>query len=553
MTCNRGHWTVFVLMAVVLAGCPGCPSQPPAGTELVSGATDWRAQDSEDSRGVTGVQYQGGRLVLDAHLVGQDAQYRAGEVLLDFSLYAPTEGTAPIDMTGRTIRVEVVLPAGYGGSQSAPNGVQVFVKDNQWRAQYGRWTNVAWAGGRYEVTLSPSSAPIAGGDTAFGFSPSRVRLIGVKFGINSNSSAQVNGQVRVNSVRITPELSLSPEPGIPSNTTQPVLDADDRIVAGTDGFYLNGSKLFVVGANWRVIDYGQNFGATAWFPGGNGVSAHPNFVKAYLDYARRAGIKVLRVGLLDDGRTMFDQEGHVTGYSQVFRDDVRVLLDLAAQAGCRIEFTLVDFLIAGKGEELNGVWMRGRAGILTDATLRSAFVSQFLVPFLSEFGQHPGLFGIDIINEPEWIINKENFGAWEDYDDAATKAVQPVSGVAFNAFVAACAEAIHTNAPNVLVTVGTSMKFIPLVQNLDTDYLALHHYAWMGPMADHVSHIPQGKPWSLEEYPTVGATPAEYLTETFNAGGSGGLLWNLSPGIDNATVPYVQRNSLLQEVREWVE
>ena len=109
MTCTRAFLGGLVLAGVLL-GCLGCP--PPQGTELVTSDTDWRVQDFWDSRGVTSVEYQGGELVLTAHLVAQHEELASGEILLDFLTYAPTEGAIPIDMTGCTIRVEVVLPPG---------------------------------------------------------------------------------------------------------------------------------------------------------------------------------------------------------------------------------------------------------------------------------------------------------------------------------------------------------------------------------------------------------------------------------------------------------
>jgi hypothetical protein len=309
----------------------------------------------------------------------------------------------------------------------------------------------------------------------------------------------------------------------------------------------------MVGANWRGIKYGQNFGTTAWFPTGNGISKYPDFVQDNLDYMRRAGIKVARVGLLEDGRTMFDKEGHVTGYNKTFSDDVKTLLALANQAGIKVEFTIFDYLIAGKGENENGVWLRGRSQIITNEALRTEFRNQFLIPFLKEFGGHAALIGFDVINEPEWVVSKKDGGSWEDANDP-TKADMPVPGEIMKGFITDCLNNIRAYAPGKMVTVGISAKFIPLVKELSIDYFALHYYPWMGEFKPYLNLLPTGKPWSLEEYPTRETVSiSNYLDLAFKEGGAGAMLWNFTPEIDQDTFSYAERDAKLLELRSWTE
>ncbi len=251
-----------------------------------------------------------------------------------------------------------------------------------------------------------------------------------------------------------------------------------------------------------VAFYGQNFGVTRWFPGGNGIARHPNFSRINLDYARRTGLKLLRVGLLDDGRVVFDRGGQVVGYDATFRKDVGTLLNLAQQACIRVEFTLFDFQIAGRGKDVDGVWVRGRPGVITDLALRTDFRTKFLRPFLMEFGNHPALFGFDVINEPEWIIERTEGGGWDDYNDLEIKAERPVPRAAINALITECANDIRQLALGKPVTVGVSARFLPLVNNLALlSYLAPHHYHWMGDLRGYLPLL-MGRTWSLEEYPT---------------------------------------------------
>jgi ryanodine receptor 2 len=80
------------------------------------------------------------------------------------------------------------------------------------------------------------------------------------------------------------------------------------------------------------------------------VTRHVAYFQHYLKVAQNAGLKALRIGLAKDGRVLLSPDGRVVGYDDRFRADVRKLLDLAAAHDIRVEFTLVDFLIAGKAE-----------------------------------------------------------------------------------------------------------------------------------------------------------------------------------------------------------
>ena len=517
-----------------------------ASDSLVNGNADWQPQDYPDSQGIYNVTYEDGILKLQAHLVGGHINFEKGEVWLDLRYYPGLEGQTPIDLTLKTITVHVEVPEDFVGEPSIPNGLQVFVKqnDSKWTPQYGDWVNIQH-GGEYEATLTPIMGP--------GFDPQKIIIIGVKFAIGHGSLDTYDGPLYITNVMVDPPFELTPPPPLPQETPPPVVAAGDSITVRCDGLYLNNEKWFVVGGNFRGLPYGQSFGVTDWFAWGNGVSRHPNFVRVNFDYFRRAGIKVIRAELLADGRTMFDNECHVTGYNDMFREDIRTFLNLADQAGIKVEFTLLDFLIAGKIENVEGVWLRGRSGIITNEMLKMEFIDEFLVPFLIEFGDHPALIGFDVINEPEWIISQAEGGDWENVDDP-TKAEDPVPIELLESFIDDCLNTIRTYAPGKLTTVGVSIKFIALVDDFDLDYLALHHYSSMGPLSYYVPLIPAGKPWILEEYPTrnTDMSITEYLSFIFEAGGAGALLWNLSPEIDDFTFTHDERDAVLLELYNWV-
>ncbi len=548
-------------IATLLCLCAACTPCPEEGTQLVAAGADWIAQDFANSQGVVSVRFSDSMLILDLRMVAGDAVLGQGEVYIDLRNWLPTEALAPLDLSGSAIAVRVILPEGFGGPQSAPSGIQVFVKDDEWRSQYGFWVNVANAGGEYTATLSPRMANPVAAVTDSGFDPTRIRVIGVKLAMNDNAAWEFSGNAILQCANVTPDLPRATPPDLPGDTPPPLLDQDAQIAIGESGFLVDGAAHFLAGANWRGIEYGQNFGVTGWFPRGNGFSRHPGYAAAYLDYARRAGLKALRVGLLDDGRAVLDRSGYVEGYNDTFRADVHTLLDLALDAGCRIEFVLTDYLIAGRGEEVDGVWVRGREEVFEDPSVRAAFVSGFLTPFLQEFGAHPALFAFDLANEMDWAISETEGGAWES-SLPEMRADHPVSLAAFRAYADACAAAIREHAPGKLITAGFSFPSAALAENLDMDYLAFHHYGWMGTLEDCVAEIPPGSIWCLEEFPTRGGlvTPAGYMDAAHAAGAAGALLWNLKPELcpecedaDENNAAYEEWRVLLPQVRAWVD
>lgn len=559
--CIRGLGALATLGWTGAVGCAGTPA--PATAEQAAGQpwlapfspqADWQPQDYEDSQGIRAVRPESGHVVATAHLVGGHAHYSKGEIWLDLQYFPGLEGKVPLDLRRHTLTVDVEVPAAFRGSSARPNGVQVFVKDDTWKSQYSQWINLI-AGGRYTATLQPSPQDIPGGHTTPGFDPARIRILGVKFGIGDGSSATYDGPLSVTRFTLTPPIPLVPPPPLPPAPPPPVLQPGDPLDVRRDGWYLRGRKWFVVGANWRGLNYGQNFGANAWFPTGNGMAKHPQWVRVQLNYMQRAGIKVVRVGLLDDGRTVLDKEGRVTRYDAIFRQDVRTLLQLAQEAQLKVEFALVDFLLAGKPEELTGVLLRGRGTLMTAPQRREEFLQAFLMPFLHEFGQHPAVLGFDVINEPEWVIPRQDGGDWEAVKDLATKADLPIPGPQMQAFITACSTTIHRHAPGKSVTVGVSAPFLPFLQSLPLDYVALHHYPWMGDLLPYLRAVPLGRPWMLEEYPTRQSplSLTHYLDLARTNGGAGAFLWNYSPEIDESTFSHDQRDRLLQECRHWVD
>ena len=245
----------------------------------------------------------------------------------------------------------------------------------------------------------------------------------------------------------------------------------------------------------------------------------------------------------------------VYGFNDVFRKDIQALLDTADAAGIRVEFTLFDFLVAGAPADVDGVQVRGREEIFTQAAQRADVLEHLLVPFLEEFGDHPALAGFDVLNEPEWLVAKAEGGAWEDVTDLDSRAENAVPAASIRGFATECAATVRAHAPGKWVTMGVSAPHVGLAEGLALDYRAVHYYPWMGPIGEVLAGVPDDLPWSLEEFPTndtdLGLT--DHLDAARAAGAAGALAWNLTPEADGASMPYSERNAALVSMREWIE
>ena len=526
---------------------------------------DWRAQDYPRNTAVEAVHFDTdrGRLVADGRFDGRSEDNAKGEIYIDFRCIPEFECGLPVDLSETTVKVLLEVPEGFAGEEQTPSGIQIFGKceGEDEPSQYSSWRNISlWKHEDViEIQHRFSTAEPKYGFMSPGFDPRRMIKIGVKFAMGGGSKHSYKGPVYVNQVSFDPPIMLPARPVL--DPLAPVLETSQRLAVKTGALCVGDRQVFLLGANWRPTGYGC-FGRTKWFPLGNGPSKYPNYLEYYMRMARSAGMEVLRIGVVDDGQALFSSKDEVVGYDDVFRQDIRTCVELARKHGIRIEWVLIDFLAAGKARPAKGVQAQGHARVFTDPAVRGEFISKFLVPFLKEFGTAPAI-AIDIMNEPEWIVSKQEFctgspcGGWEDVKDPNTKAERAIPRSNFTDFANACIKAIREHAPGILVTCGVSCINASLIEGLDLDYRAFHYYKWMGERSTVLGALPKDKPWVLEEFPTVGPAGqveydiAGYAQAARKAGGSGAYIWNLSCGIDDMTFCCCERAAKLSRLREW--
>jgi uncharacterized protein YraI len=192
---------------------PTQPTLPSPKYSFESGTMGWiPQQDPEnvpDTQAVTAVvqssnQAKSGLASLEiaVNLIGGNHPTDSkGEAFVDMRYDLPNGVTtpAPHDLTGKTITCWVYASPGSAGDASSPNGFQIFVKDTDFRSEYGTWKDITpqREGTWFPITLTPSMQMPPGGYKDSDFNPTRIILLGVKIGAGGKSTDQMRYAGRV--------------------------------------------------------------------------------------------------------------------------------------------------------------------------------------------------------------------------------------------------------------------------------------------------------------------------------------------------------------------
>jgi hypothetical protein len=135
---------------------------------------------------------------------------------------------------------------------------------------------------------------------------------------------------------------------------------------------------------------------------------------------------------------LIDSTGHVAGATREHWSHLDTLFQIARENRVYVMATLMSF---DHFKDENPTFRRWRNWIGCDDHIDS-YVENYISPFLGRFKQNPWLWSIDLINEPDWVIENGECGrlSWDRMQE----------------YFARASRAIHENSP-VLVTVGTAM------------------------------------------------------------------------------------------------
>ncbi len=280
------------------------------------------------------------------------------------------------------------------------------------------------------------------------------------------------------------------------------------------------------GANLPWIEYGQDFGASAWRPQG-GVS-QPDLGERMRDALARlagAGAQLVRWWLLADGRSglVFDADGSLVGLDEHVFPDLDAALEALDQNGLEAIFVLTDFLWFSRARVVSGVQLGGRRGLVGDRDQRARLLESVLAPIARRYGREPTIAGWDLLNEPEWAT----------FAVGTLNPFRSVSRRTMRDYLAEMVDAFRLEEVQQPLSVGLGRaRSLSLAAGIGLDAYQVHWYEHQEPfttLALPVAERGLDRPLLLGEFPTRGTSvgPGRVFEVALAAGYSGALAWSL--------------------------
>jgi hypothetical protein len=281
---------------------------------------------------------------------------------------------------------------------------------------------------------------------------------------------------------------------------------------------------FVVGANLPWIDYGQDFGASAWRPhGGLARPERRERLRRALGELAASGASLVRWWLLGDGRAGLreDGDGRIVGLDDRLLADVDAGVLALGEAGLVAQFVLLDFLWLDTARTVNGARLGGRRDHVRDPSRRARLLEHVFAPIAERYGREPAVAGWDLMNEPEWATL--GVGTLDPR--------RAVSRREMRTFLTETAAVFRDRVTQPLGVGLASRRWLSLVDGLDLDQPQVHWYGTLDPLttlARPVETPGLGQPLLLGEFPTRGASlpPRVIFEMAREAGYAGALAWS---------------------------
>ncbi len=252
----------------------------------------------------------------------------------------------------------------------------------------------------------------------------------------------------------------------------------------------------------------------------------------------------------------FDSKEVVTGIDPEFLINLGKILDAASANGVQVYLCLFDFwavygspsqdmINAGKTRDfanLQNTWKQITKSLFKDSAALSKFATSALVPLVNQVGSHPALFAIDLINEPECLMQKDTF-VFSDIQN----------------FIVACSNSIRSANPQVKMSCGF-MEYNTAKNNSGAlssylDFFDFHVYNTDGSLTPYSPSDFGVKPCIIGEcgYP-VGRVPYDttqevpvaqnFLSNASSLGYAGCILWYTD---------YTNKDGILQKAKEFAD
>jgi hypothetical protein len=198
--------------------------------------------------------------------------------------------------------------------------------------------------------------------------------------------------------------------------------------------------------------------------------------------------------------------------------DVEALIVAARLHGVRLILVLLDFHLCARPTMVNGVRLGGRSNLITNTDAGAAFMDRVFRPILERCADEDTVIAWDVMNEPEWCLQK----TW-----------LPASrGVPFDAmqrFLGNAVACVRRSARQP-VTIGSAGTWLlDLVTPLGLDFYQIHWYERFGwpALTRTVSELGLADcPVILGEFAGRSACVHEVLAAAKRAGYEGALVWS---------------------------
>lgn len=206
--------------------------------------------------------------------------------------------------------------------------------------------------------------------------------------------------------------------------------ASPKVTVEGTKFIVDGKELIINGVNTPWQNW-NDFGGTAFDPtfwDSHFADLHEigvNSVRVWVNCNSMVGIK-----LKPSGQVREVLEKHWTDIDQLF--------EIAEKHQIYLMPTLLSFDHCKDSNYAD----RWRA-VITDDTAMQSYIDSYVKPFAERYGSNPYLLGIDLMNEPDWVIENAECGK--------------LPKESLSKFFANCTAAIHETNPDALVTVGMGM------------------------------------------------------------------------------------------------
>lgn len=301
--------------------------------------------------------------------------------------------------------------------------------------------------------------------------------------------------------------------------------------------WMDGKLLYPVGVNYAWYNWSYEFSDNNW-------TSNYSRIKSDIDAMAAKGIHSLRWWIFPDlayGPIWSGaNEGSLcTGLPDKWVEHMKETCDYALSKNIKIYWTITSFDCARADDSVD------HDDIIDNPTVLQSFLDNAMKPILQALGDHKGVMGWDIINEPEWIVNKEDNG--EPNGKGESFALSAMR----NYIKTTCAY-IHQYAKQPVSFGSANMKWLgaqyDLWDGLGLDFYDFHWYDWatpyFNPVTTPASSLNLDKPVIIGEMmpnskgSSLGMTHKQVMDAIYKNGYAGYLLWAWNDSANDCK-PYI--------------